>query len=86
MRPTVFIAIIAFLALVAGDANAQEQNIPLSVEGSNVELQRTPSLVVHEVVTPQPTKALAPSTAKNTTAPIAIIVFITTSFTKSKFF
>ena len=68
MRPTVFIAILAFLALVAGDAKAQEQNIPLSVEGANLDLQRTPSLVVHEVITPQPVKAPTLPAAKTSTA------------------
>ena len=69
MRPTVFIAILAFLALAAADAKAQEQNIPLSVEAANVDLQRTPSLVVHEVITPQAAKAPAPTTGKTITAP-----------------
>ena len=52
MRPAVGIIILAFLALFAADARAQEAGLPLSIEGTNEQLQKTPSLVIQEVVTP----------------------------------
>ena len=52
MRPAASLIILGFLALIAGDARAQEAGLPLSIEGTNEQLQRTPALVIHEVITP----------------------------------
>ena len=41
--------LMVFLVLLVTDARAQEASIPLSVEGTE-QLQRTPALVIHEVV------------------------------------
>jgi len=51
MRPAAGIIILAFLALFATDARAQEAGLPLSIEGTNEQLQKTPALVIQEVVT-----------------------------------
>jgi soluble lytic murein transglycosylase-like protein len=51
MRPAASLIILAFLALI-GDARAQEAGLPLSIEGTNEQLQRTPALVIHELITP----------------------------------
>lgn len=50
MKSPAWLLIIGFFALVAGDALAQEANMPLSVEAGSDQLRRTPALVVHEVV------------------------------------
>lgn len=52
MRFTASLMILAFLALIACDAQAQEASIPLNIEGATAQLQRTPALVIHEVVAP----------------------------------
>ena len=49
MKSTAWLLIIGFFALVGGDAQAQEANIPLSVEAGSDQLRRTPALVVHEI-------------------------------------
>ena len=49
MKSTAWLVIIGFLALVAGDARAQEASMPLSVEAGSDQLRRTPALVVHEI-------------------------------------
>ncbi len=51
MRSIVRITIITFLALIVGDARAQQASIPVNIEASSEQLQRTPALVVHEAVT-----------------------------------
>ena len=51
MRPAAGIIILAFLALFATDAQAQEAGLPLSIEGTNEQLQKTPALVIQEVTT-----------------------------------
>jgi soluble lytic murein transglycosylase-like protein len=43
--------IAAVLALIVSDARAQESSISLNVESASQQLQRTPALVIHEVVT-----------------------------------
>ena len=53
--------IMASLFLLVTDARAQEPSFPLSVEGASAQLQRTPALVIHEVITP-------PAIVKNATA------------------
>ena len=49
MKSTAWLLIIGFFALAAGDALAQEANMPLSVEAGSDQLRRTPALVVHEI-------------------------------------
>jgi soluble lytic murein transglycosylase-like protein len=51
MRPAAGLIILAFLALTAGDARAQEAGLPLSIEGATEQLQKTPALVIQEVTT-----------------------------------
>ena len=52
MRSTASLMILAFLALLVSDARAQETSISLNIEGASGQLQRTPALVIHEVVAP----------------------------------
>lgn len=66
MRATAGLMIIAFLALIVGDARAQEPSMSLNVEAASMQLQRTPALVVHEVVTPALSVKTAPATAQKT--------------------
>lgn len=47
---TTSLMILAFLALPVSDARAQETSISLNIEGASAQLQRTPALVIHEVV------------------------------------
>jgi soluble lytic murein transglycosylase-like protein len=51
MRLNIGLLIAALVALIVGDARAQEVSIPLNIEAANEQIQRTPALVVHEVVT-----------------------------------
>ncbi|HSE38687.1 MAG TPA: transglycosylase SLT domain-containing protein, partial [Blastocatellia bacterium] len=53
--------ILASLVLLVSDARAQEASFPLSVEGASAQLQRTPALIIHEVIAP-------PSIVKNASA------------------
>jgi soluble lytic murein transglycosylase-like protein len=64
MRSTANLMILAFLTLIVSDVRAQEASIPLNIEGASAELQRTPALVIHEVVPP-------PAIVKN--APAAVL-------------
>jgi hypothetical protein len=52
MRPVASLLALAFLILIASDARAQEAGLPLSIEGTNDQLQRTPALVIHEITIP----------------------------------
>src|SRR5262245_49901497 len=52
MKSIASLMIIAFLALVVNEAQAQEASIPLNLDAASEQLQRTPSLVIHEVVKP----------------------------------
>src|SRR5688572_29223446 len=67
MRSTGSLMIAAFLALIVSDARAQESSIALNVEGARQQLQRTPALVVHEVVTLPTIVKNAPAVAQKTT-------------------
>lgn len=70
MRLPLSLMIAALIALVVSDARAQEASIPLSVEAASGQLQRTPTLVVREVVTlPRADKQAAPVPPKNQGAP-----------------
>jgi len=51
MRLSAGLMIVSLLALIASEARAQESSIPLNVEAASAALQRTPALVIHEVVT-----------------------------------
>jgi len=64
MRSTGSLMIAVFLALIVSDARAQESSISLNVEGSSQQIQRTPALVIHEIVT---LVKNAPATAQKTT-------------------
>ena len=70
MRSIASLMVAAFLALIVSDARAQDPSISLNVDaGKNVataseQLQRTPALVIHEVVT-------LPAIVKN--APAAVL-------------
>lgn len=57
MKLTVNLAIIAFFAIIANIAHAQEASVMVNVGAATDQLQRTPALVVHEILTP-------PSSAK----------------------
>jgi soluble lytic murein transglycosylase-like protein len=63
MRSTASLMILAFLALLVSDARAQETNISLSIENPSSAQQRTPALVIHEVIA-------APSTFKDAPADV----------------
>ncbi|MFY9555436.1 MAG: lytic transglycosylase domain-containing protein [Blastocatellia bacterium] len=52
MRSTARLITLALFALFVSDARAQEASIPLNVGAVAEQLQRTPSLVIHEVVKP----------------------------------
>ena len=58
--------ILAFLILTVTDARAQEASFPLTVEGAIVQIQRTPALVIHEVITPPAIIKTAPANALKT--------------------
>lgn len=60
---TASLMILVFLGLLVTEARAQEASFPLSVEAAGVQLQRTPALVVHEVVTTPALVKTAPATA-----------------------
>ena len=66
MRSTASLIILAVLALLVSDARAQEQSISLNIEGASSPLQRTPALVIHEVVAPTVTVKTAPAAALKT--------------------
>jgi len=51
MRLSASLMIVALLALIVSEARAQESSISLNVEAASSSLQRTPALVIHEVVT-----------------------------------
>jgi len=59
--------IAAFLALIVSDARAQESSVSLNVESATQQIQRTPSLVVHEVVSIPAIIKNAPASALKTT-------------------
>jgi len=63
MRLTASLMILGFLALLASDARAQETNISLNIQGASAEPQRTPALVIHEVISPPSTFKDAPAAA-----------------------
>jgi soluble lytic murein transglycosylase-like protein len=58
--------ILAFLALLVSDARAQETSISLNIEGASGQLQRTPALIIHEVVAPPVVVKTAPAAALKT--------------------
>ncbi len=66
MRPTASLMILAFLALLVSDARAQETSISLNIEGASGQLQRTPALVIREVVAPPVIVKTAPAAALKT--------------------
>lgn len=66
MRSTASLMILAFLALIVSDARAQEASIPLNIEGASAQLQRTPALVIHEVITPPAAVKTVPAAALKT--------------------
>lgn len=67
MRFTASLMITAFLVLIVSDARAQESSISLNVEGASQQIQRTPALVIHEVVTLPAIVKNAPAAALKTT-------------------
>lgn len=70
MRLPASLLTMALLALFATDTRAQEASIPLNVEAATGQLQRTPALVVHEVVTlPRVEKPATVVAPKNQGAP-----------------
>lgn len=66
MRSTASLMILALLTLIVRDARAQEASIPMNIEGASAQLQRTPALVVHEVVAPPVTVRSIPAAALKT--------------------
>jgi soluble lytic murein transglycosylase-like protein len=66
MKSTGTLMIVAFLVLIASDARAQESSIALNVEGATQQIQRTPALVVHEVLTLPTIVKNAPAAALKT--------------------
>src|SRR5438552_288669 len=66
MRSTAGLMILAFLALLVSDARAQEQSISLNIEGASGQLQRTPALIIREVVAPPVIVKTAPSATLKT--------------------
>jgi soluble lytic murein transglycosylase-like protein len=92
MRLTASLIALAFIGILVSDASAQEASIPLNIEGASVQLQRTPALIVHEVVAPEvpsknaalkppvaSTKSTAPKSPAATLPASQPIVFPTTS-------
>jgi soluble lytic murein transglycosylase-like protein len=66
MRLSASLMIIALLALIVSEARAQESSIPLNVEAAAAEPQRTPALVIHEVVAVARADKSAPVVAPKT--------------------
>src|SRR5262249_37839925 len=74
MRPAAAIIIRAFLALFATEARAQEAGLPFTIEGTNEQIQKTPSLLIKQVVTrnePAPTLKTQGAPTKNAAAKIS---------------
>lgn len=63
---TAGLIILISLALLVTNTRAQEASFPLTVEGATAQLQRTPALVIHEVITPPATVKKTPETALKT--------------------
>jgi hypothetical protein len=64
---TAGLMILAFLVLLVTDARAQEGSFPLSVEGANAaQFQRSPSLIIHEVIAPPAIVKTGPAAALKT--------------------
>jgi soluble lytic murein transglycosylase-like protein len=67
MKLIIVPAFIALASLFVSDARAQETGMQMNVEAvtsASPQLQRTPMMVVHEVVKPVDTKSLAPDALK----------------------
>lgn len=66
---TASLILLASLGFFVSDLRAQEASFPLSVEGASAQLQRTPALIVHEVIVPPTTVKSAPNALKTPGAP-----------------
>ena len=66
---TASLILLASLGLLVTDVRAQEASFPLSVEGASAQFQRTPALVVHEVIVPPALVKSAPTALKTAGAP-----------------
>ena len=72
MKSFIVLTFIASAGLFVSDVRAQETSIPMNVEAvasARPQLQRTPMMVVHEVVKPVDTKSLTPDALKMQGAP-----------------
>lgn len=69
MKSSVKLAIIALVALIGGEARAQEANVTANTDYIAAQsLQRTPAMVIHEVALPI-AKLAAPDASKTPAAP-----------------
>jgi hypothetical protein len=67
MKSIIVLAFIALPGLLVSEARAQETSMPMNVEtvaSARPQLQRTPMMVVHEVVKPVDAKSITPDALK----------------------
>lgn len=60
------LVVTIFLAILASDARAQEADVAANISASNEQLQRTPALVVHEILIPASTLKPVPGASQKT--------------------
>jgi soluble lytic murein transglycosylase-like protein len=71
LKLTAGLSVIAFLSIIVNIARAQEASVTLNAGTITDQLQKTPALVVHEIVIPQSTvKTLTTANQKTQGAPI----------------
>lgn len=66
MRSIVCLAIVASFAIIGNDARAQQAGISLNVDAGTEQVQRTPSLVIHEIAKPTSDIKIDSSAAQKT--------------------
>ncbi len=66
MKLSVCLAVTVLFAMIVSDARAQEASVGLSVGAASEQLQRTPTLVVHEISIPSSIVKPGPAAAQKT--------------------
>ena len=63
MKRTASLIVLAIFALIVSDARAQEASVPVNAEAASEQLQRTPTLVIREVIISPANPAVAAGAA-----------------------
>ena len=66
MKPTACLVVTVFFAIIASDARAQEASVAVNIGAASEQLQRTPALVVHEIVIPASSLKTGPGATQKT--------------------